>query len=93
MKLTEQLKCNYSKNLFTNKNNIPKLRFKGFIQNLEIFNLKNFGEANGGTSLEKYFNKTGKYKVVNIGSHTKDNKYRDQGIRIDLNDKSKKNFK
>ena len=89
LKLTEQLKHNYSKNLFANKSNTPKLRFKGFIQNLRIFSLKDFGESNGGTSLEKFFNKTDKYKVINIGSYTKDNKYRDQGIRIGFNDKSK----
>ncbi|UTJ05589.1 restriction endonuclease subunit S [Arcobacter roscoffensis] len=43
----------------------------------------------GGTSLEKYINKNGKYNIVSIGNYTKDGKYIDNQQKIDLNEKSK----
>ena len=51
LKLTEQLKHNYSKNLFANKSNTPKLRFKGFDKKFKIDNFSNIVSfaRSGGT--------------------------------------------
>ncbi|WP_420743498.1 restriction endonuclease subunit S [Priestia aryabhattai] len=43
----------------------------------------------GGTALEKYTTEYGKYKFISIGSYNENNRYNDQGIRINLNDKTK----
>lgn len=42
----------------------------------------------GGTALEKYTNKSSKYKFISIGNYSIDGRYIDNGQRIQLNDKT-----
>ena len=51
--------------------------------------MEDFGEATGGTSLEAEFVENGKFKVINIGSYSEDSTYRDQGLRVNLSEKTK----
>ena len=67
-----------------------KLRFPEFIDAWEQHKLGDFGEATGGTSIESEFTKSGKFKVISIGSYSEDNVYRDQGIRAVESEKTKK---
>ena len=46
---------------------VPDLRFKGFIEDWEQRKLKEVANHRGGTAIEKYFSKNGKYKVISIG--------------------------
>jgi len=43
----------------------------------------------GGSSLEKYQTKNGKYNFISIGNYSKNGNYIDNGQRINLNDKTK----
>ena len=60
---------------------VPQYRFVGFTDAWEQRKLGEFGQAIGGTSIESEFSEDGIYKVINIGSYSEDNVYRDQGIR------------
>lgn len=68
---------------------VPKRRFKGFEGEWKDTNLKNVGKSTSGTSLEKEFVKDGKYKVISIGSYSEKSIYTEQGIRVNLSDKTK----
>ena len=67
---------------------IPKLRFNGFTDDWEQRKLGEFGKATGGTSIESEFSEEGVYKVINIGSYSEDNCYKDQGIRAVASEKT-----
>ncbi|WP_168910552.1 restriction endonuclease subunit S [Mycoplasma sp. 1654_15] len=67
----------------------PSIRFKDFNYKWSAKELDKVVNSFGGTSLEEYFNTTGKYKVISIGSFNENNNYNDQNLRIDLNEKSK----
>ena len=73
-----------------NDRDIPKLRFSGFKDNWSNVNLGEIGKATGGTPLESEFIKNGSYKVISIGSYTENHKYNNQGMRVNLNRKTKK---
>ena len=47
-------------------------------------------QSQGGTALEKYSNTKGLYKFISIGNYSTNSTYLDNGARIDLNDKTKK---
>jgi type I restriction enzyme S subunit len=64
----------------------PNLRFRGFADDWEQRKLKEVANHRGGTAIEKYFSKNGKYKVISIGSYGLNSKYIDQGIRAVSND-------
>ena len=64
----------------------PKRRFAGFTDDWEQRKLKEVANHRGGTAIEKYFSKNGKYKVISIGSYGINSKYIDQGIRAVSND-------
>ena len=68
------------------KHQIPAIRFKGFTDAWEQRKLKEVANHRGGTAIEKYFSKNGKYKVISIGSYGINSKYIDQGIRAVSND-------
>ena len=84
LELTYKYKLYYLNNLFSD-NGIPKMRFKGFSDEYLLKTLNDLGDSVGGTSLEEFFVKQGTHKVINIGSYTNENKYRDQGLRINVN--------
>ena len=67
---------------------IPQRRFKEFKNTgtWEQRKLKEVANHRGGTAIEKYFSKNGKYKVISIGSYGLNSKYIDQGIRAVSND-------
>ena len=65
---------------------IPAIRFNGFTDAWEQRKLKEVANHRGGTAIEKYFSKNGKYKVISIGSYGINSKYIDQGIRAVSND-------
>ena len=73
----------------TKSKEYPSLRFSGFTDAWEQRKLEDFGEATGGTSLEAEFVENGKFKVINIGSYSEDSTYRDQGLRVNLSEKTK----
>lgn len=64
----------------------PEIRFPGFTDDWEQRKLKEVANHRGGTAIEKYFSKNGKYKVISIGSYGINSKYIDQGIRAVSND-------
>ena len=68
---------------------IPELRFKGFNDEWKGMKIGSLFDHKSGTSIEKYFNSDGKYKVISIGSYGKNSKYIDQGIRVNLNSVTK----
>lgn len=72
--------------------NEPKLRFKADdgseFPDWEEKKLGDFGVATGGTSIESEFVNEGKYKVINIGSYSMDNVYKDQGLRVNKTNKT-----
>ncbi len=68
----------------------PQIRFTGFSEDWTLRPMEDFGSSVGGTSLESEFAKTGKYKVISIGSYSKNSTYTDQGIRASENEKTKK---
>ena len=68
---------------------VPEFRFYGFDGEWKNVYVKDIGSFLGGTSIESYFNKKGDYKVISIGSYSNNSKYIDQGLRVDLNDKTK----
>ena len=69
---------------------IPKIRFKGFEGEWNVWKLGAFGKATSGTSLESEFCENGKYKVISIGSYSEESTYTEQGIRANKNDKTEK---
>lgn len=76
--------------MFPKKGNlVPEFRFDGFYGDWKNVYVKDTGSFLGGTSIESYFNKNGDYKVISIGSYSNSSKYIDQGLRVDLNDKTK----
>ncbi|MFV8483680.1 restriction endonuclease subunit S [Mycoplasma sp. Z473B] len=68
---------------------VPEIRFKGFDEDWRNKKIESFGIWLAGTSLENQFCKNGSHKVVNIGSFGPDFMYKDQGLRINLNDENK----
>ena len=72
--------------------NKPKLRFKADdgsrFPDWEEKKLGNFGVATGGTSIESEFVSEGRYKVINIGSYSMNNVYKDQGLRVNKTNKT-----
>ena len=90
LKLLKLLKKAMLQTLFTNKS-IPNLRFISFDKSWDIVKLKDVGKATGGTSIESEFTSIeGTHKVISIGSYKENHTYNDQGIRVNLNDKTKK---
>lgn len=71
-----------------------KLRFKdkngNNYPNWEKKKLGNITQSQGGTALEKYTTTNGLYKFISIGNYSTYSTYLDNGIRIDLNNKTKK---
>ena len=72
-----------------NGESVPEIRFAGFTDAWEQRELRDFGKATGGTSIESEFSENGKYKVISIGSYSEDSIYRDQGIRAIESEKTK----
>ncbi|MFT9391488.1 restriction endonuclease subunit S [Leuconostoc pseudomesenteroides] len=60
---------------------MPALRFRGFYDAWEQRKLSDVANHRGGTAIEKYFEKDGKYKVISIGSYGLNSQYVDQNIR------------
>nr|WP_274381195.1 restriction endonuclease subunit S [Lactobacillus paragasseri] len=90
LKLLKLLKKAMLQTLFTDKS-IPNLRFISFDKNWDIVKLKDVGKATGGTSIESEFTPIGgTHKVISIGSYKENHTYNDQGIRVNLNDKTQK---
>ena len=58
--------------------------------NWEKKKLGNITQSQGGTALEKYTTTNGLYKFISIGNYSTYSTYLDNGIRIDLNNKTKK---
>ena len=50
--------------------------------------LEEFGVSTSGTSIESEFSKSGKYKVISIGSYSEQSTYTDQGIRASYSEKT-----
>ena len=73
-----------------NRQKLPELRFAGFSGDWEQCKLGDFGTANGGTSIESEFSEDGIYKVISIGSYSKDSIYNDQGLRAIKSEKTRK---
>ncbi|MBM6726581.1 restriction endonuclease subunit S [Megamonas funiformis] len=71
-----------------------KLRFKDENGNnypdWEKKKLGDITQSQGGTALEKYTTTNGLYKFISIGNYSTYSTYLDNGIRIDLNNKTKK---
>ena len=71
-----------------------KLRFKDKNGNnypdWEKKKLGDITQSQGGTALEKYTTTNGLYKFISIGNYSTYSTYLDNGIRIDLNNKTKK---
>ena len=90
LKLLKLLKKAMLQTLFTDKS-IPNLRFISFDKSWDIVKLKDVGKATGGTSIESEFTPIGgTHKVISIGSYKENHTYNDQGIRVNLNDKTQK---
>lgn len=64
---------------------VPKIIFKSCKNEWKINRFKDLFNHKSGTAIENFFNENGKYKVISIGSYSKNSKYIDQGIRVDLN--------
>lgn len=91
-KVSEMRDCKKSmlQKMFPKKDElVPEFRFDGFDGEWKNVYVKDIGSFLGGTSIESYFNKKGDYKVISIGSYSNNSKYIDQGLRVDLNDKTK----
>ena len=69
--------------------NVPQIRFKGFAEEWAEFTLDNLGVATSGTSIESEFKSNGIFKVISIGSYAENSTYTDQGIRVDLTNKTR----
>lgn len=54
----------------------------------EVKRIEEVFDNYGGTSLEKEFSESGKYKVISIGSYGSGSRYIDQGIRVNGQGKS-----
>ncbi|MCU9936410.1 hypothetical protein NWP96_04805 [Mycoplasmopsis cynos] len=52
--------------------------------------LGNLGDSRSGVSLEDHINNQSKYKFISIGSFGENNEYFDQGLRIVLNERTRK---
>lgn len=65
---------------------VPAVRFDGFSGPWEKSRLAGLTTHRSGTAIEKYFSKSGKYKVISIGSYGLDSVYVDQGIRAIKNE-------
>ena len=88
---TQTLKKSLLSKMFPQKGQQqPEIRLAGFIGNWKEVTLDDFGSTVSGTSLESEFSKTGKYKVISIGSYSENSKYTDQGIRVPENEKTTK---
>lgn len=69
---------------------VPEIRFNGFTEDWELRKLGDVANHRGGTAIEKYFDKDGKYKVISIGSYGINSKYVDQNIRALQNEVTKR---
>ena len=88
LKLLKLLKKAILQNLFVDKS-MPYLRFISFDKSWDIVKLTDVGKATGGTSIESEFTSIGgTHKVISIGSYKENHAYNDQGIRVNLNDKT-----
>jgi len=79
--LKEQKKGYLQKMFPKNGAKVPELRFAGFADDWEQRKLSEIADHRGGTAIEKYFEKDGKYRVISIGSYGLDSQYIDQNIR------------
>lgn len=68
---------------------LPQIRFKGFSGDWEKVKLSELGQALSGTAIEAEFEKSGKYKVISIGSYSLNSVYIDQGLRVNKTEKTK----
>ena len=90
LNLNKKLKKSLLQKLFPKEGeDRPELRFPGFKDDWKEYKLKNICESYGGSALEKEFTSDGSYKVISIGSYGINSKYIDQGIRTNLNKKTK----
>ena len=71
-----------------NEKKTSAIRFEGFDGEWVSKKLNDFGEATSGTSIESEFSIDGRYKVISIGSYSENSVYTDQGIRVDLTDRT-----
>ncbi|WP_444705001.1 restriction endonuclease subunit S [Mycoplasma sp. 332] len=72
------------------KSAFPSIRFKEFTNAWEQERLGNLGYSCGGVSLEEHINNQSKYKFISIGSFGENDEYFDQGLRIVLNERTRK---
>ncbi|MCS8611407.1 restriction endonuclease subunit S [Lactobacillus helveticus] len=80
--LLKEQKKGYLQKMFPKKGaKVPELRFAGFADAWEQRKLSEIADHRGGTAIEKYFEKDGKYRVISIGSYGLDSQYIDQNIR------------
>ncbi|MFS7398439.1 restriction endonuclease subunit S [Carnobacterium maltaromaticum] len=87
LKALKQTKQGFLQKMFPKDGEkVPELRFPGFTEDWELRKLKEVSTHRGGTAIEKYFNKGGKYKVISIGSYGLNSNYIDQNIRVDSNE-------
>ncbi|WP_322875594.1 restriction endonuclease subunit S [Mycoplasmopsis felis] len=68
----------------------PRVRFKEFSEEWNTKTLGDICSSFGGTSLERFFNSYGNYKVISIGNFGISGVYEDQKLRINLNDITQK---
>ncbi|WP_322875579.1 restriction endonuclease subunit S [Mycoplasmopsis felis] len=69
---------------------VPRVRFKEFSEEWNTKTLGDICSSFGGTSLERFFNSYGNYKVISIGNFGISGVYEDQKLRINLNDITQK---
>ncbi|MBT8895245.1 restriction endonuclease subunit S [Lactobacillus delbrueckii subsp. bulgaricus] len=83
----KELKQGYLQKMFPkNGAKVPELRFAGFADDWEERKLSDVANHRGGTSIEKYFDKEGVYKVISIGSYGLNSRYVDQNVRAISNE-------
>ncbi|WP_027120956.1 restriction endonuclease subunit S [Mycoplasma leonicaptivi] len=67
----ENVKKELLQKMFADKENlVPKIRFKGFEGEWEYIKIKDISSFENGFSYEKYINKYGKFKIINLNSVT-----------------------
>ena len=85
--LLQQQKKGYMQKIFK-----QEIRFKNddgeYYQEWEETTLGECFDNFGGTALEKFTCELGTHKFISIGSYNENSKYNDQGIRININNKT-----
>ncbi len=66
-------------------NTTPKLRFPGFTNEWQLYEIGKAFDNTGGTSLEDQVHEVGTHKFISIGNYSTDGHYIDNGQRINLN--------